>query len=911
MYTIIIRGIFTCVVLQCSVGSLYAQRQFEIQDAYVKMRPLDNNAPLAFSKIFKFAEFRETMPGDRLGALQPVVVLRCVSGTPVDTARLWCKIRNRTSNRLLYLVGKVIDLGELQNPLVSGVFLCDSVGDPLPLGSRTYAVAPAEFICVVFQPESGGFLGDEIGTVRLEVYPACYPTGGPTDVCDPANQDTVTHTFYNMRRLESLHYSRFIEYHIMLSSGVPIPSVLKFCAFGPSIIADTLRQGAHRNPVSVKAENSSAFSLNNPVIQFDRLDQGGKKYVGTTTGDTLTSFPINVDGAEHGSLVVCARRGYPAGEAHRRWMDDTLYGPEPLSMFGSEKRIGDSLIIEMLRPSPDQLNGIINTQQSDWTDLPVFRQALLMDEAAIPSRSQVFSIAVPDSIRSHFNEGGRNFRFRITLRAHEHGPFDDSDPWLVDEIHVNQDTTRDVSVQDVSIPLSYSVIPFRQASVAPVEVYVANRTQNAHRNVRVRVEAQSMSMPSRRITCERVIDSLVPLEQVMLKMPTLDLNAAVNPTSVASATADTVLLTAVIVSEGAAPFSDDFAFNDTILRRIPMRLGRALAYDAYEDEGHHQVAIESGVSSNFGLRMPGYASNQDTRVIRYGGYSPDGDPRAGGVQMRFHCASSDTVFAYQFAVDRHTVGDSACTAQLYKVDYDLGNEVQTPVVGSLITFRAGNSDSGSLDRIGTYRVPTPIALDTGLYVLRLMQETEEPLNLCATTARAGVHVQVASSDERWAQNLIADASWYKMGGEHPFPFYSAVTASTVRPFVGDRGFLHFVYGEYRGTRNSRATFRRGTWVPVMRVMLGSVPPYVPTSVDEVTQDLDFTITPNPADNVINITPPTSGTVHYELVSLSGEVVVKGQANGAFQIDVARFATGAYFLNFTANSKTTTRIVVVK
>ncbi len=918
MFTLI-RMVGVCAILFCTVDSLHAQRQFEIHGTYVKMPPLVDAASLGFSEILTLAEFREVLAGElRLGRFQPVVILRCVSAIPVDTARLRYRIMNDATGKIVYNTTKYITRGDLLDTVLSGTVYCDSLGNGIPLPPRTFAVAEGEFVRVHFPSyEPSDFFDDQRGQLIIATMLQCYPTGVGVDTCNQVDQDTVSHVFHRLMRLQNLNFlggRRNYEYHHIQRTGFAVPDIFQFSSFGTTISPNVPNAlAAYRTDVITKPANSTTFTMANPVLLFDRLDERGKKYVGEVTGDTLTTFPININAAKTATIVLCARRGYPSGAAHRRWLEDTLYGPEPKSKWSTVEFHGDSLILEILRPSTDGLNSIINPTQDQFIDQLAFRQALFMDRAWLPNRSEVYTVAIPDSILNSVNEGARNFRFRLTLRAREHGAYDDTDPWLVDEIHVYKDGDQDVSLQDVSIPLSYSVIPHRQAAVAPLHFYVTNRTRNTHHNVRVRVQAQSLSIPSRSVSVERTIDSITSLQRYSVAMPTINLNDVVNPTYFNTSVEDTVLLTATIVRQRNANgvdvvYADDFPFNDTIMRRVPVRIGRALAYDAYEYEGHHVVAMEAGKGTNFGLRTSGYAWDSEDTLARYGGSPTTRNPNPGAILMQFQCAWRDTIFGYQFAFDRNAIGDSACNVELYSVETD---GTYTPIAGTRITIRVGDADVPKLDSIGTYSLAQPVALEAGTYMLRLHQQTQEPLNLCATAARAGVHVGLAHTNGSLGSIHIADPSWYTTQSTQPFPFYSEVDGGEVVQLVGDRGFLCYIFGDFYGKWNGERRFRRGTWVPVMRAVLGNVPTDLSTSVYEAANAApSIVIAPNPAHGSIRITAQTDSALSVELIALTGDVLCKGQEQGAITLDVSALVAGVYIVRTTAGAHITSNIVVV-
>ncbi len=428
---------------------------------------------------------------------------------------------------------------------------------------------------------------------------------------------------------------------------------------------------------------------------------------------------------------------------------------------------------------------------------------------------------------------------------------------------INTDEQLDLSINDVVVPLPYSVISYRQASLAPLRVNLVNHTQNTHRRIRLRVVAYSAQDTTRRTTIERFIDSFGALEQREIEMPPFNLS------TVAVTDLDTIILKASIAQGNDTTYEDNNQHNNTIYRRMPVRLGRSLAYDNYEAEGHHVVAHEAGMSSNFGLRTPATKTKDDS-VSRYGGTDQPTQVGPGGITMTFALTQRDTLYGYQFAFDRDQPRQSACSISLVKIL----KEDAVAIPDASLEIYPGRADNGTVtDTIGTYSLSAPIALDSGTYEVTLTQHTHDALNLCATTARAGVLVRAANhGDPVWGSEIIADPSWYVDPREPTFPFRNENFATRGRFFVGERGYRSFTYGDYGGRVNGVRTFRRGTFIPVFRVVLGHRTDSQPTSVQQHTTGLVsalVSISPNPATAWLTIVSTVETTVVVGLYTVQG------------------------------------------
>ncbi len=864
------------------LAPLVASAQFVVHDVHFYVRPLNTDSNLSFTKRLSADEFRERLAGDiRLDAMQLRVIIKCTSEAPIDTTRVRYRITNDATGKIVYNTSKWITLEALQDTLNSGMSICDSNGRPVPLIPRRYAIAPDEFVIVRMPPfEPAEFLEDVIGRLSF-------------DAIAIDGKDTVRHLAYKVRRLgPGFGLNHFIaNMHLMKSSQMVIPSVLQ-SVNGGTTITSLARPNPqlYRESNIVQVANSASLTINNPVIRFDRRNEQGAPYQGVVTGDTLTSYPINLSRSSSATLSLSARRVYPHGLTHRRWMNDTLYGPEPTSRWENTEYPGDSLVVVLLKPSPDQLNGIINTVDSNWIEQPVMKTALAMREPNYQDRFDVFTIPVPDSILKSPNEGARNFRFRIMLKATARTSYDDDDPWDVDRIDVFVDDQRDLSISDVDVPLAYSVIPYKQAALAPLRVRLVNHTQNQHRRVRLRVEAYSVRDTMKRTVIERFVDSFNGLEQRTIDMPPFNLSA------VAVSDIDTVIFKAMIYEGNDTSYVDEVIHNNTIYRILPVNLSRSLAYDNYKSEGHHVVAQEAGRANNFGLRAPSDKGKDDS-VSRYGGTDTLTTIDPGGISMSFTLSQRDTIFGYQFAFDRDEPRQATCFVTLVRFVQSSYQQI----TDASLTLQPGRDDSGVVtDTIGTYSLPVPIALEPGTYRVTLLQQSHEDLNLCATSARAGVLVQTAiDRDPELGAEIIADPSWFVDAAQPSFPFrYESATAPS-RFFVGDHAYRSYTYGDFGGRVNGVFTFRRGTFVPVMRVVLGHRSDSIPTSVDAVAGTNNaplIALYPNPASSVLTTSMIGGGEIDVSLVTMQGERILSQHIRSSADIDVSMLASGQYLIH---------------
>ncbi len=420
------RNSFLFLLTLFGIASSSAVCQVQIHDVHFYMRELDDKAGLGFTRRLTADQFREQLAGDlRLGAFFLRAIIKCTGDSTIDTTRIRVRIKNDATGKIVYGTNKWISNEAILDSVLSGISLCDSLGNWIPYTAREHAIAPGEYVSVAFPPfEPVGFIDDFVGRLRLTV------------IAERSGDSSVYFTQQIVRLDRRWGFSRFaVEASHMQSSNAVIPSTLLFVNGGTTFTSqDSGRSFLYREHRILQPLNADTISIANPAIRFDRRSERGTPYQGLFTGDTLTSAALNLTRVQTATLSISARRVYPRDLTHRRWMLDTLFGPEPTTSAESTTYPGDQLVIDILRPSPDQLNGIVNTVDSHWIQQPAMRAALRMRDPNYRDRYEVFTIPIPDSILKSKNEGARNVRFRLVLHATSLTERDDDDPWEVEGI---------------------------------------------------------------------------------------------------------------------------------------------------------------------------------------------------------------------------------------------------------------------------------------------------------------------------------------------------------------------------------------------------------------------------------------------------------------------------------------------
>lgn len=647
---------------------------------------------------------------------------------------------------------------------------------------------------------------------------------------------------------------------------------------------------------------ASVVGLSQPhsTTRIDRLDATGQLYDGVVSGDTITSEIQDLGSSRSACVSYRIRRVYPPAITHRRWSQDSLLGPEFASVESGKKFAGDSVILEWFHPSKGwvRLSSPFDAEFNRVPDLTGY----------LRSRTAL----VPDSLLTGTDSERSNMRYRIILRASAQTSRDDEDPFDILDRRVFTESDHDLAIVASEIVVPYSITPYHQSRALPWRVIVANRTATVMTNVRVWANFENAKVPGAIVSAEILIDTIEAYREYTTSATSVDL------TPILRGVSDVIVSTTRIVDHGLTNGNVDIEdSNDTLITEHTIRRGRVLSYDDYEREGHHAVAQEAGFNNNFGLRTPAKSSiKDDDENARYGGGSLTGP---GGITMSFRLGQRDTLFGYQFAFDRESVRDSTC---LVKVSRVLDQDQVVLVDGTSLEFVPGRSSRGDvLDTIGWYDLADPVVLEPGAYEMTLMQRGESPLHLCATARRGAVNVVVASSDPVSAFSCISDPSWFvdvrqtpikvEDRANPPFPFWNEWFHGRGRPFIGDRGYHHYSFGNMSGAVNGENTFRRGVWIPVMRLVFGgaSIVTSITEHADKGSQGATFA--PNPATGTAVITNTSQNPVHVELWSILGDRVWSALINGPTALDLTGFAAGSYVMRTIALHGTiATRTIII-
>ncbi|MEI8135240.1 MAG: FlgD immunoglobulin-like domain containing protein [bacterium] len=220
--------------------------------------------------------------------------------------------------------------------------------------------------------------------------------------------------------------------------------------------------------------------LHDPVIHLDRQDIDGNSYPAPKQGDTLRSFPFNLQGQTKAALAFSYQR---AGQLQYPWFWDsqTLLGPEAtvLDLNNGLVLAGDSMIIDFKNPSAPACN-----PGASWTRVGGV-------DGGNDFEFHKFSVRLDQFTTPTFNYFTNAFRFRLRLKASDNGnypPDDDADDWYIDNISLQVPRKPEIEVMWVRVVSPYTHIPPSQAVALPIYVHVANNSTDVAIAFPIRVQ---------------------------------------------------------------------------------------------------------------------------------------------------------------------------------------------------------------------------------------------------------------------------------------------------------------------------------------------------------------------------------------------------------------------------------------
>ncbi len=662
---------------------------------------------------------------------------------------------------------------------------------------------------------------------------------------------------------------------------------------------------------------SDTTNIISPCIKMNRLTFSQQDHPADAngfSGDQLRSFPIDMRNRYDAVLSLSISRvANPADQTwDRGFGDNQLIGPEPLAfvnlnMFNwykagmSASANPDEIVVELAQPSPDGIKFITNIPDDRWRNHP--RRAWggapvdpVTDMAALtvygaggymvgfqetdpdssfsqpdfpnlkPNgfRPQPFDegfdeefkkyfVAIPDTFINAPNEGAKNFRFRIKVRAtnDKKGMMninDDDDDFFVDNVTLLFPSEQtDIEVSAVKIRWPYTVAPASQATDIPVWVSLSNNTSVVAKAFEVQVDIYKGRITD--LSHDNFWPTVTPVYCRRYPLATMDAGIAreiAMPGWNARQTGDgQYTIRAITVMEDG----DLKPVNDTTFTYVDLKFGNVFAYEPE----NAQNDVESRFFTNsLGRGLNLYASNTGGIGANtyQSGWHPDQDAAgvnsgngAGQIAMKFVLRNQDTLRGYQAMFANKNQAPDHIRFLCYEDSQDLPAVV---VQGTLLPAQRGmrdldqfgqpvNPNDPGWNQYGTYLLDNPVVLAPGTYWIAIAQLGETGMELAASKSRMGMRSTFVTNNNPAgplggnATHLMLDKSLRKKNNADQLINNNVFAAENVAgtnqwfagmPTFGNPMYPHMGHFGVTPVDGSTHTLTRGTWIPLLRPYFG-------------------------------------------------------------------------------------------
>jgi hypothetical protein len=552
----------------------------------------------------------------------------------------------------------------------------------------------------------------ELGTFEACAVSSDSDETGKSLGDDDPSDDTLCIRIFDIRttltafRDPSNNYSK--------TSGAAIPDQTLWASIGAEVVDG---ETATWDPPPPRDDTGAGYGLlhmHSPVMRLDRFDVDGNHYAGNNVGDTVTSFPINLQGHTQMILTFDYQR---AGRRHYPWLwdKDTMYGPEQTitDVNGNVVRVGDSLVLEFKDPADTDCNPTL------WNEIAAI-------DGGQDFEFRSFQIDFHTLSKNYFIS---NFRFRFRLKGHDDGSktqVDDDDAWFIDNPTLSRPALPEIEITWVRIVNPYSKIPASQAAL-PVYVALKNYGADGIPDLPIKVEitdASGHTVYSQRLT----ISHMYSLKDTFLRMPDWDArNAPYAGEYIAQASLD---------DPGYDNYEDDNATYSKF----------------YLNVENTPDAVQEFAYDHAGLTPSPGAGNDIPSYLHYPGAGIGFSNSTGSFAMKFKLERKDTIYGVRVYFANVDVFDLIRISLLNgdPASCTPGDTVsQQGVQSTFLDFIQG----GYFNQFWPYYFPKPIVLpgaaeggsNKGVYWIAVSQLGLTSMGLGGDFSRGGGIIEVSDS----------------------------------------------------------------------------------------------------------------------------------------------------------------------
>ncbi len=619
-------------------------------------------------------------------------------------------------------------------------------------------------------------------------------------------------------------------------------------------------------------------SLRSPVIRLDRKDESGNLYAGSGVGDTLTSFPINLQGKTkitfHFDYMRAGRNHYPLG-----WDDSVMIGPEStiLDSLGNIIRAGDSLILEFKKPSAPE----VNPTPEDWNEMAAidgrhdfeFKSFFARPVAGgWQIRIDNDTSFLPDT-SNYFTD---DFRFRFRLKAKDDdpsgSPVDDGDAWYIDNPSVIVPLEPHLEVRWVRVVNPYTKVPQSQA-VFPVFMNVLDYGSSNGPGCPFRVtilDPNGNVVYSHEVTLETLTEG----EDTVLRFP--DWDASNLPGNASEYTA-----TAAMDQPGFDSYSGDDSTYTKFFLNVDYGAG----------------AIQEFACDDAGLEPGQDTGNDIPKLTGIPGSGIGFNGTTGSLAMKFQLARRDTLYGTRVYFGSANQGPDYIRITLLNGDSNSCVPRDTVVQPGVQTMMEAERGGNGFNQFWPYYFAKPIILEKGTYWIAASQLSPHNMELGGDFSRGGG--QIVSTNNRTPRiqptygSSLSTMSYGTQWGSGPgdnnggmscsFAVETPAGSGNWKPMMPDSGWWPAMVSS-NGLQpiirisDSQPWTGVGTYLPMIRPMIAQSiePPFGvsanPATVFGLGPNYPNPFDPNETSAAISFTLPTQATVSLTICNIMGEVV---------------------------------------
>src|SRR5579883_1863058 len=561
----------------------------------------------------------------------------------------------------------------------------------------------------------------ELGTFRVCASVRAIDSSGKPIPGWPY-KDTVCQRLFGVRRSANPFRDPSNNYsHEPIGN---IPDQLLWVSLGATVVDGDSETWDPPPPRIDTGMGYGASGYHSPVIRLDRRDEYGNEYSGENVGDTISSFPINLENKTRQILTFDFMRG--GRHSYTALVDrDSMLGPEMtvLDPNGRVLRAGDSLLLEFKSPddsgcNPTKWDRIIGFDGGKDYEFKKFWMALFPDSATYRMSGDTIYHPLPIS-KDYFTA---DFRFRLRLKANDNRAgspsVDDNDTWYVDNPTVMYPFVPELEMRWVRVATPYSKLPFSTLAALPVYVSLINVTTFVSVGVPIAVEIDDAT--NRVVYRDTVfLKSFPPGIDTILRFRDWDARTA------ASAPRP-FTVKAFVAQEGYDSYSDDNQTYSTFYLNIDPNSIQEFAYD------------------NAVLEPTANQGNQIPFITKIPGEGVGFNGTSGSYAMKFVLPVKDSLYGTRiYFAGANQSPDPIRISILQGNDTSCvpGDTVKQPGVQSTFIAQRGG---GFFNQFWPYYFPRPIALQPGTYWLSVSQLSTQSFMMGGDLSRGSGAVTVAS-----------------------------------------------------------------------------------------------------------------------------------------------------------------------